>query len=93
MKIWFIRFRQSNQGTTIPETEYFSVLFHHLQYGSIAAFFDFQNEKIFSFQVGDFRQTASFGGGLPDRRIPGYAERGGQQSRWERCLAEKTVVP
>ena len=37
-------------------------LSHHSQYGSIAAFFDFQNEKIFSFQVEDFRQTALLSG-------------------------------
>ncbi len=46
-----------------------------LQYVSIAAFFNFQNEKIFSFQVEDFRQTAFFSGGLPDRSILAYAER------------------
>lgn len=33
-------------------------LSHHSQYDSITAFFDFQNEKIFSFQVEDFRQAA-----------------------------------
>ena len=37
-------------------------LSHHSQYDSITAFFDFQNEKIFSFQVEDFRQTALLSG-------------------------------
>ena len=46
-----------------------------MQYDSIAAFFDFENEKIFSCLVGDFRQTAFFSGGLPDRSILAYAER------------------
>ena len=33
----------------------------------MAAFFDFPNEKIFSFQVEDFRQAAWMSGAAPDR--------------------------
>ena len=35
-------------------------LSHHLKYVSIPAFFAFQNEKIFSFQVEDFRLFSVF---------------------------------
>ena len=37
-------------------------LSHHSQYDSITAFFDFQNEKIFSFQVEDFRLNSVLSG-------------------------------
>ena len=42
-------------------------LSHPLPYARMAAFFDFPNEKIFSFQVEDFRPTARMSGAAPDR--------------------------
>ena len=42
-------------------------LSHPLPYARMAAFFDFPNEKIFSFQVEDFRQAAWMSGAAPDR--------------------------
>ena len=42
-------------------------LSHPLPYARMAAFFDFPNEKIFSFPIEDFRQTAWMSGAAPDR--------------------------
>ena len=42
-------------------------LSHPLPYARMAAFFDFPNEKIFSFPIEDFRQTARMSGAAPDR--------------------------
>ncbi len=50
-------------------------LSHLLPYGSMAAFFDFPNEKIFSFQVEDFRPTARLNGAAPDRGMLVHGER------------------
>ena len=42
-------------------------LSHPLPYARMAAFFDFPNEKIFSFPIEDFRPIAQMSGAAPDR--------------------------
>ncbi len=42
-------------------------LSHLLPYTRMAAFFDFPNEKIFSFPIEDFRPIAQMSGAAPDR--------------------------
>ena len=55
-------------------------LSRHLQYDSIAAFFDFENEKTFSFLVGDFGKQRFLAAGCPTE-VYWRMLSGGQQSR------------
>lgn len=73
--------RQSDRRTTVPETEHFPVLFvSSLAIRHITAFFDFQNEKNFSFQVEDFRQAACCIGAASRPKEYWRMLSGGQQS-------------
>ena len=59
----------------------------------MAAFFDFPNEKIFSFQVEDFRQTAWMSGAAPDRGMLDAWQAEGNNADRRAVLPKKRRCP
>ena len=68
-------------------------LSHLLPYARMAAFFDFPNEKIFSFQVEDFRQTAWMSGAAPDRGMLDAWQAEGNNADRRAVLPKKRRCP
>ena len=68
-------------------------LSHPLPYARMAAFFDFPNEKIFSFQVEDFRQTAWMSGAAPDRGMLDAWQAEGNNADRRAVLPKKRRCP
>ena len=68
-------------------------LSHPLPYARMAAFFDFPNEKIFSFPVEDFRQTAWMSGAAPDRGMLDAWQAEGNNADRRAVLPKKRRCP
>ena len=69
--------------TSFPKRNIFPFgLSHPLPYARMAAFFDFPNEKIFSFPIEDFRPIAQMSGAAPDRgMLDAWREEGNNADR------------
>ena len=68
-------------------------LSHPLPYARMAAFFDFPNEKIFSFPIEDFRQTAWMSGAAPDRGMLDAWQAEGNNADRRAVLPKKRRCP